>query len=104
MEVVHFQLVKPYRPALFRGASRELDAEIARLAAELEGRVTSRSTETLAGGRARTYRIVYGAAKTQEIAFVLSGDNEYELLCRRLVSQSDTPCRQFFASFAFANA
>jgi hypothetical protein len=103
IEVVRFGLVRSYRPELFRGAARELDAAISKLAKQLSGRVTSRATEQLAGGPARFYRIAYSDGKMQEIAFVLSGDREYELLCRRLASEPDAPCRELFQSFAFAS-
>jgi hypothetical protein len=102
VEVTRFALVTAYRPALFHGVARELDAVMARLAKQLSGRVTSRATQSLAGGPARSYRIVYADVKTQEIAFVLAGDSEYQLLCRRLLSESDAPCQQLFQSFALA--
>jgi hypothetical protein len=100
IEVLRFRLEKTYRPALFAAAARELDGVIERIAAQLHGRVVSRSTVELAGRRARSYRLLYGAGKTQEIAFVLDGETEFELLCRRRSSEPSASCTQLFTSFA----
>lgn len=102
LEVLRFRLEKPYRTALFAAAARELDGVIARVAAQLKGRVASRATVLLADRKSRSYRVEYGHGKTQEIAFVLEGQIEYELLCRRPSSQPDATCRAFFASFALS--
>ncbi len=103
VEVLRFTLVRVYRPALFSKTTLELDAVIARLAGQLSGRVTSSATVRLASGPARSYRLVYGA-RTQQIAFVLQGPNEYELLCRRRLAQPEAPCQELLASFALASA
>jgi hypothetical protein len=103
IEVVRFALVRAYRPALAAGVSRELDAVAAHLAEQLAGRVVRRSRVELAHASAWSYRIDYGTAKTQEIAFVLEGGTEYELLCRRRVSELATPCGDLFSSFALAS-
>jgi hypothetical protein len=104
VEVLRFTLVKPYRRPLFQKAARELDAVIARLAKQLRGRVVRRATVQLAGAPARSYRIDYGAAKTQEIAFVLRGTSEYELLCRRPTSGAAAPCQQLLQSFVLTDS
>ena len=100
LEVVRFKLEKPYRPALFGAASRELDGVVSRLAGELKGKVSGRSTSTVAGRKSRSYTIDYGPGKTQEIAFVLDGQDEFQLLCRRDSSAPDDPCAQLFSTFA----
>ena len=100
LEVLRFTLEKTYRPALFAPTARELDSVAARLATSLGGRVATGSTVRVAGQQARSYRLLYGRERTLEIAFVLSGKTEYELLCRRLVRTPDTACRQFFGTFA----
>ncbi len=100
VEVLRFKLEKPYRVALFAATVRELDGVVARLAGQLSGRVASRTTVQLAGRKSRSYRVVYGPGKSQEIAFVLQGQTEYEVLCRRPSSQSDATCKAFFSSFA----
>jgi hypothetical protein len=93
-----FRLVKPYRPSLVRAATVELDRVADRLAAELGGRVASRTTVTAARARARSYRIDYDG-KTTEVTFVLSGRTEYQLLCRRRSDAGDEACRQLVSTF-----
>lgn len=100
VEVLRFTLQKPFRAALFTAASRELDGVIARIASQLKGRVARRSTVQLAGRRARSYQVDYGASKTEQIAFVLEDLAEYELLCRRKISEPSLPCDGLFSSFA----
>jgi uncharacterized cupredoxin-like copper-binding protein len=104
LEVLRFRLEKPYRVALFRAVTRELDGVVAKLAAQLKGRVASRATVKIAGRRSRSYRVEYGPGKAQEIAFVLEAQTEYELLCRRPARQPDATCRAFLASFALTPA
>jgi hypothetical protein len=99
VEVVRFMLEKPYKAALFAAAAKELDGVANRLAGQLSGKVSSSSTAELGGRKARSYTIDYGG-KTQEIAFVLSGRNEFQLLCRRDASATNDPCAQLFSTFA----
>ncbi len=100
VEVLRFTLEKQYRPALFAAASKELDGVVERLAGQLSGKVSSRSTADLAGRKARSYTIDYGDGKTQEIAFVLDGRSEFQLLCRRAASAPNDTCTQLFPTFA----
>jgi hypothetical protein len=100
IEVMRFRLVKEYRPQRFAAASHELDTVIGRIAKQLSGRVASRQTIQLAGRRSRSYRIQYGKGTTQEIAFVLDGRTEYQLLCRRGTAEPEDACAQLFSSFA----
>jgi hypothetical protein len=100
IEVLRFTLEKPYRPALFAAAARELDGVAGRLAAQLGGKVSDHMTSEVAGRKARSYTIDYGPGKTQEIVFVLEGRNEFQLLCRRDASASNDPCTQLFGTFA----
>jgi hypothetical protein len=103
VEVLRFRLEKTYRPALFAATARELDGVIARIAAQLHGRVVSSSTVELDGRRARSYRLLYGAGKAQEIAFVLDGEIEYELLCRKRSSEPPVACTELFGSFTLTS-
>lgn len=82
VSVTVFRLAQPYRAALWAQATAELDRVADRLAQRLGGQVTGRSTRVVAGRRARVY--LYSGARdgTRRIAFVLSGRNEYQLLCR----------------------
>ena len=95
----HFTLVKPYRPALFAQAGKELDATAAKLARQNEGRVAARETRAVAGRKSWYYRIDFGPGKTEEIAFVLQGRDEYYLLCRRAADADDGDCARLFATF-----
>jgi hypothetical protein len=99
VEVVRFTLEKPYTPALFGAAARELDSVASRLAAQLNGKVTSSSTSEVGGRKVRSYTIDYGSGKTQQITFVLEGDNEFQLLCRRDANASNDPCAQLVSTF-----
>jgi hypothetical protein len=99
VEVRTFRLVRPYETRRFRAAAHELDSVIARIAAQLEGRVTSRRTMVVAGRKARSYTIDYGGDRTQQITFVLKGRQEHQLLCRRLAGAGDAPCRRLLESF-----
>jgi hypothetical protein len=99
-EVLTFQLEKAYVIAHFAAVSRELDGVAQRLAAQLGGSVTARSTTVVHGRKVRSYTLEYGGGKTLQIVFVLDGKTEYEVLCRRASSASDANCSQLFASFA----
>lgn len=100
VEVLRYQLERNYRPALFEAASRELASVVERLAGQMHGRLVGRSTAVIAGRKATDYRVEYGSGRTLEIAFVLKGDSEYELLCRRRSAEPDLACAQLFSSFA----
>ena len=100
VEVLRFRLEKRYRPALFAAAAHELDGVAARLAGQLGGRLADQATSQVDGRKARTYTIEYGPGKTQQIAFVLDGRDEFQLLCRRASSATDADCARLFASFA----
>jgi hypothetical protein len=101
VEVFTFALEHPYRLALFPQAARELDRVAAKLALELRARISAKATIRVAGRLARSYRLVYRTDRVQEIVFVLRGQSEYELFCRRLVSDPDAPCTELVESFAF---
>ena len=100
IEVFRFKLEKLYRVANFHAVSGELDGVAAKLATQLKGRVVRRSTVRLARRKARSYRIDYGTGRTDEIGFVLIAKTEYQLLCRRPTSGSDSACAMFFSTFA----
>jgi len=100
VEVRRFRLLKAYRPSRFAAVSRELDGVIVRLARQLSGHVATRATVQRAGRRTRSYRIDYGGDRTEEMAFVLDGRIEYQLLCRRKTTEPDDACKQLFSSFA----
>ena len=101
VQAQHYLLVKPYRPALFAKTARELNGTAARLAQQNSGHVAASGTRRIAGRKSRYYRIDFGPGKSEEIAFVLLGKNEYYLLCRRDSKGSDADCARFFSTFVF---
>jgi hypothetical protein len=84
--VTVFPLVKPYRPALWPQASRELDDVAGKLADSLAGKL-EREPETvrIGGLRGRFYEIAYereGDELRQRLTLLLTRRTEYQLLCR----------------------
>jgi hypothetical protein len=84
--VTVFPLVKPYRPALWPKASRELDKVARELADSLGGEI-AREPETVrvAGLRGRRYEIAYERDEDdlrERLTLLLSRRTEYQLLCR----------------------
>ena len=101
VQAQHFLLVKPYRPELFEKTTRELNGTASRLAQQNAGRVAASDTREIAGRKSRYYRIDFGQGKSEEIAFVLVGKDEYYLLCRRSSNASDADCARLFSTFVF---
>jgi hypothetical protein len=101
------RLQRPYRPALWPRAARELDGVAAGLAEQLdEGRVTARRTVRLAGLPGRSYDLAYlgkGGSLVERIVFLLEQRREYQLLCRWSASSpkpGQAACEGFHATFA----
>jgi hypothetical protein len=103
VSVTIFRLVRPYRPALWKRASAELDGIANLLARRLGGGVEARKTVRVGSARARQYELSYeheGTALRERITFVLRGLREYELLCRwRKADGEPQACGQLLASF-----
>lgn len=100
--VTTFGLARVYRPSLWTKAVAALDQTAATLAAQNGGKLRVRETVVLAGRRARRYEIAYradGEAMVEQIAFVLAGRNEYQILCRFKAGGDDSACRTLFSSF-----
>jgi hypothetical protein len=76
VSVTTYTLQKPYIPALFAAAAKELDRVAAKLAAAAGTALTEKQTVDVAGERVRAYR--FGSMR---IGFVLRGKQEYQLLC-----------------------
>jgi hypothetical protein len=102
VQVSYFRLEKPYRVARFEAVSKELDRVADGVAKQVRGRVASRKTIQVAGRKTRSYRIDYDGGTTEEIAFVLEAQNEYQLLCRRRLADSDAVCVGLFSTFRLA--
>jgi hypothetical protein len=88
-----FPLVKPYDPAKFAAAAKELDRVAARLAQQAGTTLSRSSTVTVANRKIRAYD--YGA---QRIGFVLVGKREYQLYC----AHAATACDLLFSSFTLS--
>ena len=105
ISVTVFRLAKPFRPARWPAAVRELDRVAAQLAARLRGELVARETAPLAGLRSRRYTIAYRAGDEelrQRLAFALRGRREYQLLCRLSGSPSAAAaaaCERLVSSF-----
>jgi hypothetical protein len=91
-----FTLVKPYDPARFGAAAKELDGIAGKLAAAAGTSLAEKQTTTVDGVKIRAYR--FGSTR---IGFFLSGRREYQLLCRLAPDGTDRDgaCSLLFASF-----
>jgi hypothetical protein len=98
LEVRIFTLLKPYRTAIKLRAFEELDRATAELARKSGGKVTARSTRTVGGHDARTYRLAFDG-KAEELTYVLVGRREYLLICRLPTGAPNTPCDLLLSSF-----
>lgn len=99
LAVTTFRLARPFRPDRWDSAVAELDSVAAELADELGGRVASRATARVAGGRARLYSFVGAEDDTRRVAFVLRGRREFQLLCRWPDGADASACEAFLRSF-----
>jgi hypothetical protein len=97
VSVTTYTLQKPYRPALFAAAAKELDGIAAKLAAEAGGTLTQKQTVQVDGRKVRAYR--FGSTR---IGFVLLGRREYQLLCQLPPDGKDAAgaCALLFRSFS----
>ena len=91
VSVTTYTLQKPYTPALFAAAAKELDGVAAKLAAAAGTALSEKQTVAVAGEKIRAYR--FG---TMRIGFVLLGKREYQLLCE----DAGAACALLFKSFS----
>ena len=96
LSVTIFRLLKPYDPARFEAAAKELDGLAAQLATKAGGRLTESATSVVAGRQIRSYRFESKGVPTR-IGFVLVGKREYQLVCS---GNTGTPCDLLFSSFS----
>jgi hypothetical protein len=90
ISVTTYRLQKPYSPALFAAAAKELDGVAAKLAAAAGTPLTRKQTVDVAGEKIRAYG--FG---TTRIGFVLFSRQEYQLLCE----DAGNACTLLFKSF-----
>jgi hypothetical protein len=107
--VTLFRLVKPYRPALWPQASKELDGVAEQLRQSLGGSFEAEARTVRRGGlRGRLYEIGYereGVDLRQRLTLLLSRRTEYQLLCRWEASASQPQaCSDLETSFALRSA
>jgi hypothetical protein len=87
-----FPTTKPYSPALFAKAAKELDGVAADLASRQHGTVKSRATTRLQGQKVRQYVIAYKKGDEdvlERITFLFKGRTEYYLLCQWKASNDE---------------
>ena len=99
VQVATFRLLKPYRPGLFARVEPELATRMRQLAQQTGGTVSGSRTVTADGVRSHSYTVDIGD-HVDEYTFVLRGQREYQLLCRRRASHGDDACTQLLTSFA----
>lgn len=100
-----FTLQKPYNPAMFALAAKELDRVAAKLAAQSRSTLAESKTVIVDGRRIRAYRFTVNPASgpsfDERIGFVLHGKREVQLLCRAPVGSADPDgaCALLYSSF-----
>jgi hypothetical protein len=107
VSVAMFRLSRPFMPALWSEAVRELNDVAARLAERLGPTALVEETRdaVIAGRRARVYEIGYRRANARlldRVAFVLVGRREYQLTCRIDVAEperGEEACAELLRSF-----
>jgi hypothetical protein len=98
VQVSTFPLVHPYTDSLFDAVANELALRMKALAKETGGVLQGTSTVKAAGIRSHVYEMKVGD-HTDAYTFVLRGNREYQLLCRRRSSTSDAFCKHLITSF-----
>jgi hypothetical protein len=96
VSVTRYALLKPYVPAKFAAAAKELDGVAATLAERNGGKVTKRETVQVAGRKIRAYSLDTSGTPMR-IGFVLVGKTEYQLVCS---GETRTACGLLFSTFA----
>jgi len=103
-----YRLARPYSPALFAKAAKELDGVAAKLAQAANGNVTESVTTTVDGQKIRAYRFTAhpaGRPSTDDrVGFVLEGKREFQVLCSAPAGSGDPDgaCALLFGTFAAA--
>jgi hypothetical protein len=101
VQVATFPLVHPYSPALFTRVESELSSRMAAVAKQTGGTVIAHSVVTAAGIRSHSYDVRVGD-HVDQYTFVLRGKREYQLLCRRMASDTGTTCARLVASLSLS--
>lgn len=99
VQVAAFPLVHPYTAALFTKVETELRTRMSAVAHQTGGTLDGHSTVTAAGIRSHLYDVRVGD-HIDEYVFVLRGQHEFQLLCRRKISSGSEVCDRLVSSFA----
>jgi hypothetical protein len=99
VQISTFPLLKPYDAKLFDRVATELRERMQEIAQQTGGKVSGERTVTAGGVRSHSYDVTSGS-RVDEYTFVLSGMQEYLLLCRRSSSADADVCSQVVTSFA----
>jgi len=99
VQVATFPLMKPYDDKLFVRVATELRSRMQDIARQTGGKLGSGQTVAADGVRAHAYDVTAGS-QVDEYTFVLSGQREYLLLCRRKSADGSGFCAQLVTSFA----
>jgi hypothetical protein len=99
VQVATFPLAKAYSSALFAKVESELTTRMAQVAKTSGGTISGHSVATAGGIRSHLYDVKVGD-HVDRYVFVLRGKREYQLLCRRKASASETFCEQLVSSFS----
>jgi len=99
VQVATFPLVRAYDRTLFDKVSSELAVRMRAIGQQTGGTVSKPETVTPGGIRSHSYRVDVGD-HVDQYTFVLRGKREYQLLCRRRSSSSDTFCSELIKSFS----
>jgi hypothetical protein len=98
VQVTRLPLARAYTRDLFDRVVPELDRAANAVAAEVDGKVTSRTIEVL-DERVRQYDLTFDG-KLEQLTFVLRGKTNYQLLCRRDEDGDHDPCANLVRSFS----
>jgi hypothetical protein len=99
VQVATFPLVRAYDSALFDRVASELAVRMKAIARQTGGTLSKSETVTSGGIRSHSYHVNVGD-HVDQYTFVLRGKREYQLLCRRRSSSSDTFCSELVKSFS----
>jgi len=101
VQVATFPLVHPYTDSLFGAVEHELALRMKAVAQQTGGVLEGTRVVSAGGIRSHVYDMKVGD-HVDAYTFVLRGDREYQLLCRRRSSASDAFCKHLITSFAAA--
>jgi len=97
VQVSTFPLAKPYHPGRFTETKPEIERAAKQLQAQLHSGLVEREL-TVAGERTLQFDLEHDGV-VEQVTFVLRGQTEYQLYCRRGKDDSAQPCERLAATF-----